>query len=87
MTVAELIAVLQKFDSRARVVATFSPNAFDINVEEVGGATYRNQDPFAGAIELTRTGERQRENTKQSPEAVSDDALALIREADSDAPV
>ena len=55
MTVAELIAILQKLEPSARVVAPFSPNAAEINVEEVGGAFPREKQPFAGAIELTRT--------------------------------
>jgi hypothetical protein len=54
MTVAELIAILEKLDPSARVVAPFSPNPADINVEEVGGAAPREKKPFAGGIELTR---------------------------------
>jgi hypothetical protein len=54
VTVAELIAVLQKLDPGATVVAPFSPNASEINVEELGGVFVRQKLPFAGAIELTR---------------------------------
>jgi hypothetical protein len=35
-------------------VAPFSPNAIEINVEEVSGVFVRQKLSFAGAIELTR---------------------------------
>ena len=94
MTVAQLIAVLQKFDPGATVVAPFSPNASEINVEEVGGVFLRQKLPFPSAIELTRAGrdytnseEASAKNTAHVPGTVSEDVLAVIRNADSDAPV
>ena len=94
MTVAELIAILQTFNQNAKMVAPFSPNASDINVEEVGGAFPREYGPFLGAIELSRSrpvhtepSRSQSDEAPRKPEAVSDDALAMIRNADSDAPV
>ena len=75
-------------------MAPFSPNASEINVEEVGGVFLRQELPFAGAIELTRarrdytnSEEASAPNTAPPPETVSAEALALIRNADSDAPV
>ena len=92
MTVAQLIAVLQKLDPGATVVAPFSPNASEINVEEVGGVFPRQELPFSGAIELTRTRrdytnseEESAKNTAHAPG--TEDVLAIIRNADSDAPV
>lgn len=94
MTVTELIAVLQKLDPGAAIVAPFSPNASEINVEEVGGAFLRQELPFAGAVELTRA-RRDYTNSEEAsakiaadrPETVSEDVLAVIRNADSDSPV
>ena len=94
MTVAELVAMLQTLDQHAKVVAPFSPNASEINVEEVGGAFPRQYGPFAGAIELSRSRPSHTEPSRspsdaarKNPEAVPDDVIAAIRNADSDAPV
>jgi len=94
VTVAELIAVLQTLDQGARVVAPFSPNAGEINVEEVGGAFRRNEAPYAGDVELSRArpihtepSRSSREHEKEGPDAVSEEVLAVIRNADSDAAV
>jgi hypothetical protein len=94
VTVAQLIAVLQKLNPGATVVAPFSPNASEINVEEVGGVFLREKLPFPGAIELTRarhdytnSEEASAKSTVQAPGTISQDILAIIRNADSDAPV
>ena len=96
MKVAELIAVLQKLDPEATVVAPFSPNPSEINVEEVGGAFSREETPYSGAVELSRTDpNRQRAarkavssgSKKSGSDAFSEDERAIIREADTDAPV
>jgi len=88
MTVAELINILQKLDPQAKVVAPFSPNPMEINVEEVGGAFKRNETPYANGVELTRVHDR-RSEFKQAPDAarVSAEEIETIRLADTDAPV
>ncbi len=88
MTVAELINILQQLDPQAKVIAPFSPNPMEINVEEVGGAFKRNDTPYANGIELTRVHDR-RSEFKLSSDAsrVSADEIATIRLADTDAPV
>ena len=92
MTVAQLIAVLQKLDPGATVVAPFSPNASEINVEEVGGVFPRQGLPFSGAIELTRARRDYTNSEEASAKTTAhtpgpEDLLVIIRNADSDAPV
>lgn len=98
MTVAELINALQKLNPEATVVAPFSPNPMEINVEEVGGVVNRAQGLFPGAAELARKNSSAidspksyqapaRSNTSDQREAVSEAQLFAIREADTDAPV
>jgi hypothetical protein len=98
MTVAELIKALQKLDPEAKVVAPFSPNPMEINVEEVGGLIKRAEGPFSGAAELTRKNSSAISSPKsyQPPvrshagnegDAVSEAQLLSIRQADTDAPV
>ena len=88
MTVAELINILQKLDPKAVVVAPFSPNPMEINVEEVGGAYKRKDTPYANGIELTRVHD-QRSEFKLPSDAtrVSKEEIETIRLADTDAPV
>lgn len=97
MTVGQLIEELQKLDRDAKVVAPFSPNPSEINVEEVGGVISRENGPYNGAAELGRkySSGIHSPHSYQSPknqkasaeEAVSESQLAEIRTADSDAAV
>lgn len=88
MTVAQLITILQKLDPEAIVVAPFSPNPSEINVEEVGGAFKRKETPYSNGIELTRVHDRRAEFRPPSDGArVSKEDLETIRIADTDAPV
>jgi hypothetical protein len=88
MTVAELINILQKLDGEATVVAPFSPNPMEINVEEVGGAYQRKDTPYANGIELTRVHDRRSEyQAKSETSRVSKEEVETIRLADTDAPV
>ena len=88
MTVSELITILQKLDPEATVVAPFSPNPSDINVEQVGGAFRRHDSPYANGIELARVHDRRAE-FKAPPDLsrVSKEQIDTIRLADTDAPV
>ena len=88
MTVAELITILQKLDPEATVVAPFSPNPSDINIEEVGGAFKRKDSPYANGIELARVYDRRTEfKAPPNPARVSKEEIETIRLADTDAPV
>ena len=88
MTVAELITILQKLDPEAVVVAPFSPNPSEINVEEVGGAFKRKDTPYPNGVELTRVHDRRAEFKPASHATrVSKEDLETIRVADTDAPV
>lgn len=88
MTVAELITLLQKLDPEAVVVAPFSPNPSDINVEEVGGAFKRKDSPYQNGIELARVSDRRTEfKAPVSAGRVSKEEIDTIRLADTDAPV
>ena len=88
MTVAELITILQKLDPEAVVVAPFSPNPSEINVEEVGGAFKRKDTPYPNGIELTRVRDGRTEFKPASHATrVSREDLETIRVADTDAPV
>lgn len=88
MTVAELISILQKLDPEAVVVAPFSPNPSEINVEEVGGAFKRKETPYLNGIELTRVHDRKAEfKPGSSAGRVSKEEIETIRMADTDAPV
>jgi len=88
MTVAELISVLQKLDPKAVVVAPFSPNPSEINVEEVGGAFKREDSPYANGVELARVhGRRAEINARSEATRVSKEQIQAIRVADTDAPV
>jgi hypothetical protein len=88
MTVAELITILQKLDPQAVVVAPFSPNPSEINVEEVGGAFKRKDTPYPNGIELTRVHDRRTEFKPPSNAVrVSKENLETIRDAGTDAPV
>lgn len=97
MTIAELIEELQKFDPEATIVAPFSPNPSEINVEEVGGVFSRESGPFSGAAELARKNSSAISSPKsyQSParqprreeDSVSKNQLSAIRDADTDAAV
>lgn len=88
MTVAELIAILQQLDPHATVVAPFSPNPSEINVEQIGGAFARESAPYAGSIELSRVDDRRSQfEAPVNQGKVSKDELENIRLADTDAPV
>lgn len=94
MTVAELISILQNLDGNAKVIAPFSPNPNDINVEEVGGAFIRKDSPYANGVELSRVHDPRTEfKASSSPSRVSDrsrvskEEIDTIRLADTDAPV
>ena len=88
MTVAELITILQKLEPGATVVAPFSPNPSEINVEEVGGAFKRKDSPYANGIELARVNDRRAEFKAPADLAkVSKEEIDTIRMADTDAPV
>ncbi|MFL6417755.1 MAG: hypothetical protein ACJ74Y_19045 [Bryobacteraceae bacterium] len=88
MTVAELISILQKLDPKALVVAPFSPNPSDINVEEVGGAFTRKTTPYDNGIELARMYDSRAEyKAPSNPSRVSKEEIEAIRLADTDAPV
>ena len=97
MTVGELIRELQNLDPEAQVVAPFSPNPSEINIEEVGGVTSRENGPYSGAAELSRkypsaihSPHSYQSPAKQSAhadDAVSPEQLEEIRAADSDAAV
>jgi len=88
MTVTELITILQKLDPQATVVAPFSPNPMEINVEEVGGAFKRTDTPHANAVELTRVrDERAQYKAPSQSSRVSKEEIERIRLADTDAPV
>jgi hypothetical protein len=88
MTVAELITILEKLDPEAVVVAPFSPNPSEINVEAVGGAFKRKDTPYPNGIELTRVHDRRTEFKPLSDRVhVSKENLETIRAADTDAPV
>jgi hypothetical protein len=88
MTVTELIAILQELDPQATVVAPFSPNPMEINVEEVGGAFKRTDTPYANGVELTRVRDQRAQYKAPSPASrVSKQEIETIRLADTDAPV
>jgi hypothetical protein len=88
MTVAELINILQKLKPDALVVAPFSPNPSEINVEEVGGAFRRKNTPYENGIELARVSDSRAEFKPASNSSrVSKEELEAIRIADTDAPV
>jgi len=83
-----LITILQKLNPDATVVAPFSPNPSEINVEEVGGAFKRESSPYANGIELARVHDRRSEfNAPENASRVSNEQIATIRLADTDAPV
>jgi hypothetical protein len=83
-----LINILLKLDPEATVVAPFSPNPSEINVEEVGGAFKRKDTPYANGIELTRVHDRRSEFKLPSDASrVSNEEIETIRMADTDAPV